>query len=298
MRSPVEKLAKTLGVKLPQEYARFLEKHGKRLPADPLSGQSWVLGLGDTYFVEGTTQAFRSRLPGFAPENIVIGYAGPKTIVLDRTYEQIDAYAMLDTRSGRVLCVDTLGVAEVIAESFQEWAGAEILAAELKDKYGYTLTVVLFNEERKAEEARAKVLELKRQGHIELEDVVAVARQADGTWRHHKSHGMEKKVGAVGSLTGLIAGALMLHPLLGAALGAAAGAITASIEDTGIEDEFIRPLARGLKPGTSAIFAMVLRAQPEKVLEKFKGFGGEVLVTSIDKEQIARLKATLGSEAA
>ncbi len=296
MRSPVEKLAKTLGVKLPQEYASFLEKHGKKLPTDPVSGQSWVLGLGDTYFVEGTTQAFRSSLPGFVPENIVIGYLGPKTIVLDKTYEQIDTYAMLDTRSGKVLGVDTLGVSEVIAGSFQEWAGAEILAAELKDKYGYTLTVVLFDDEGKAGEARAKILELKRQGHIELEDVVAVVRQADGTWKHHKSHKMEKKVGVVGSVTGLIAGALTLHPLLGAALGAAAGAITASIEDTGLEDEFIRPLARGLKPGTSAIFAMVLRAHPEKVLEKFRGFGGEVLVTSIEKEQIARLKAALGSQ--
>jgi uncharacterized membrane protein len=298
MRSETQKLAKTLGIKLPEEYARFMEKYGRKLPLDPLSGRSWVLGLGNTYFVEGTTQAFRSRIPGFAPENIVIGSLGPKTIVLNRTYEQIDTYAMLDTGSGKVLSVDTLGVAEVIADSFQEWAGAEILAAELKEEYGSTLTVVLFNDELKAEEARAKILELQREGHIELEDVVSVVRQADGTWKHHRSHELEKKVGAVGSLTGLIAGALMLHPLLGAALGAAAGAITASMKDSGMEDDFVRPLAKGLKPGTSAIFTMVQRAEPEKVLEKFKGFGGEVLVASMDKEQISRLKECLVPQAA
>ena len=35
---------------------------------------------------------------------------------------------------------------------------------------------------------------------------------------------------------------------------------------------------------------LVVRAQPEKVLEDFQGFGGKVLVTSMDDEQVARLR--------
>jgi uncharacterized membrane protein len=293
MRSPVEKLAKTLGVKLPEEYTRFMEKHGNKLSNDPISRQSWVLGMGDAYFVEGTTQAFRSNIPNFPPENVVIGYLGIKTIVINKANEEIDAYVMLNTHDGKILSVDSLGAREVIADSFEDWAGSEILAAELRNKYESTLTVVLFDDELKAEEARAKLLKLQRQGYIDIEDIVAVVRQGDGTWKRHETHEMAKKGGVVGSLTGLIVGALMLHPLLGVLMGAAAGAVTASYADVGIEDEFIRHLAKDFKPGSSALFTLFMKAQPEKVLEAFQGFGGKILVTSMDKEQVARLKATL-----
>lgn len=293
MRSRVENVAKAMGVKLPEEYVRFMKKHGNRLPTDPVNRQSWVLGLGDVSFVEGTTQAFRTRIPNFSPHNVVIGYSGVKTVVLNKTNEEIDFYVMLNTHDRKILSVDSLGTTEIIADNFEDWAGSEILAAELKEKYEGTLTVVLFDDEQKAEEARAKLLKLQRQGYIDLEDIVSVMRQADGTWRHHETHEMEKKGGVVGSITGLIVGALMLNPLLGAVLGAAAGAIAASLEDVGIEDEFIRNLAKGFQPGSSALFTLVVRAQPEKVLEDFQGFGGKILVTSLDKEQVARLKTTL-----
>ncbi len=293
MRSRVENVAKALGVTLPEEYVRFMEKHGKRLPADPINRQSWILGLGDVSFVEGTTQAFRTRIPNFSAHNVVIGYLGVKTIVINKTTEEIDSYVMLNTHDRKILSVDSLGATDIIADNFEDWAGSEILAAELKEKYAGTLTVVLFDDEQRAEEARAKLLKLQRRGYIDLEDIVSVVRQADGTWRHHETHEMEKKGGALGSITGLIVGALLLHPVLGAVLGAAAGAMTGSLEDVGIEDEFIRNLAKGFQPGSSALFTLVVRAQPEKVREDFQGFGGRILVTSLDKEEVARLKATL-----
>jgi len=270
-----------------------MEKHGNRLPTDPMTRQSWVLGLGDVSFVEGTTQAFRTSISTFSPHNVVIGYLGVKTIVINKTTEETDSYVILNTRDKNILSVDSLGATEIIADNFEDWAGPEILAAELKEKYEGTLTVVLFDDELKAEEARAKLLKLQRQGYINLEDIVSVARQADGTWRHHKTHEMEKKGGVVGSITGLIVGAFMLDPLLGTILGATAGAIAASLEDVGIDDEFIRDLAKGFQPGSSALFTLVVRAQPEKVLEDFQGFGGKILVTSLDKEQVDRLKASL-----
>jgi uncharacterized membrane protein len=293
MRSPVEKVAKTLGVKLPEEYVRFMEKYGKKLSTDPISQQSWVLGLGDANFVEGTTLAFRSKRPNFAPENVVIGYSGLKKIMIDKIEEEIDDYVMLNTQDGKILSVDSLGATKIIADGFEDWAGSEILAAELRDKYESTLTVILFDDVLKAEEARANLLKLQHQGYIDLEDIVVVVKEADGTARHHQTNKMTKKVAAVGSLTGLIAGALVLHPLLGAAMGAVAGAITASFEDAGIEDDFIMDLAANFKPGSSALFTLVIRVQPETVLETFRGFGGKILVTSMNKEEAARLQADL-----
>ena len=292
MRSPVENVAKTLGVKFPEEYVRFMEKYGKKLPTDPISGQSWVLGLGDADFVEGTTLAFRSKLPNFAPENVVIGYSGLKKIMIDKIEEEIDDYVMLNTQDGKILSVDSLGATKIIADGFEDWAGSEILAAELRDKYTSTLTVVLFDDVLKAEEARTNLLKLQHQGYIDLEDIVVVVKEADGTAKYHQTNEMAKKGAAVGSLTGLIAGALVLHPLLGAVLVGAAGAITASFADAGIEDDFIMNLTANFKPGSSALFTLVIRSQPEKVLPTFQ-LGGKILVTSMNKEEAARLQADL-----
>jgi len=293
MTSFEDDLAKTLGVKLPEEYVTFMKKYGKKLPADPASQKSWVLGLGDAHFVAGTTEAFRSNIPNFPMENVVIGYAGVKTIVINKTNEEIDNYVMMNTRDGKILSIDSLGSREILAGSFNKWAGVEILGSELKEKYKSILTVILFDDELKAEEARVKLIELQRQGYVDLEDVVVVIKEADGTAKYLQSDKMAKKGGVVGSITGLIAGALVMQPLVGALLGALAGVVSASLEDAGIDDNFIKDLTANFKPGSSALFALVVKAQPEKILETFKGFGGKILVTSMTKENAAKLQANL-----
>ena len=286
-------MAETLGVKLPEEYVRFMEKYGKKLPTDPISRQSWVLGLGDAIFAEGTTLAFRSKIPNFSLEHVVIGYLGIKEVVIDKMNEEIDNYVMLNTQDGKILSVDSFGATKIMADGFEDWAGLEILAAEFRDKYENTLIVVLFDDEPKAEEVRANLLKLQRKGYVDLEDIVVVVKEADGKVRHHQNNKMAKKGGVVGSLTGLIVGALMLHPLLGAVLGGVAGAITASLEGTGIENNFIMDLAANFKPGSSALFTLVIKAQPEKVVENITGFGGKILVTSLSKEKAAELQTAL-----
>jgi hypothetical protein len=72
-------VSETLGIRLPEEYASFMETYGKKLSEDPVSKESWVGGLGSSDFAMGTTQAFRSKLPHFPRENVVIGYVGIKS---------------------------------------------------------------------------------------------------------------------------------------------------------------------------------------------------------------------------
>lgn len=288
-----EYVAKTLGVKLPDGYVRFMEKYGRKLPADPVNQESWVSGLGDSAFVVGTTQAFRAEIPHFSMENVVIGYSGIKTIVINKVYETVDTYVMLNTRDGRVLSVDSLGAVEAIAEGFDEWIGAELHRAELREKYDSTLTVVLFDDVLKAEEARATMAKLQRRGHIDIEDAVVVVKEADGTTKYRQTHKMTKKGAALGSAVGLVVGALLALPLLGGVLGAVTGAVSAALEDTGIEDNFIKELASHFKPGSSALFILVRKSQPYKVLDACRGFGGKVLATSVSKEKAAMLQACL-----
>jgi len=282
-----------LGVRLPEDYARFMDQHGKKLSDDPVHAQSWLQGLGSAHFVVGTTLAFRSRLPGFRLENVLIGYAGLKTVVINKVYEEIDEYFMLDTREGSVHAIDSFGATNRLAESFEEWIGPELLRAVLKEQYKSSLSVIVFDDEQKAEDARLKLLDLRRGGFVDLEDAVVVVRGQDGTVRHHQMHKLTRKGGIAGSITGLIVGSIFFSPVIGAVFGAVSGALSASLTDIGIDDRFVEDLSRKLKPGCSALFTLVRKADPERVREAFLGFGGKVLVNSVSKERETALQEIL-----
>lgn len=289
----VEQMTQTLGVRFPGEYAGFIEKYGKRLSSDPVAQESWITGLGAADFVVGTTLAFRSNLPGFRLENVVIGYAGMKTIIVDKRYEEIDEYFMLDTRDGSILTVDSLGAANLVATGFEEWITPELLRATLREKYTSNLTVVVFDDSLKAEEARLKLLQLQKDGFLELEDSVVVVKEQDGTVRYNQMHKMARRGGIAGSITGLIVGSIFFTPLIGAALGAITGAISASLSNAGIDDKFMKDLSRDFKPGSSALFTLVRKADVERVRESFLGFGGKILVNSVSKDNEAAIQELL-----
>jgi len=282
-----------LGIRIPEDYAVFMETYGRKLSEDPVHKESWVGGLGTPDFVIGTTLAFRSTISNFRKENLVIGYIGVKTIVVNKMYEEVDEYLMLDTRDGSLLAIDSIGATNKIAASFEEWITPDLLRAALREKYTSNLTVIVFDDERKADEARQKLLKLQREGFIEVEDAVVVVKEQDGTARYHQMHRPARKGGLAGSITGLIVGSIFFSPLIGAVLGGMAGAVSAALSDMGIDDRFMKDLAQKFKPGCSALFTLLQKADPERVREEFLGFGGKVLVNSVSKEREAAIQKLL-----
>jgi uncharacterized membrane protein len=75
------------------------------------------------------------------------------------------------------------------------------------------------------------------------------------------------------------------------------GALAARLADYGINDDFIRSLAKTLEPGHSALFVLIRKAQPEKVLREMSRFRGRVLRSSLSPEDEARLQAALSGAA-
>jgi uncharacterized membrane protein len=151
------------------------------------------------------------------------------------------------------------------------------------------LFVVGFDEPHKAEEVRLKVQKLQSEYLLDLEEVVVAVRDEKGKVKLHQAGSLTAD-GAIcggfcGSLTGLI--------FLNAATGAASGALT----DVGINDHFMKELAATLIPGSSALFVLVRKATPyrEMVLEKLKGIGGKILMTSLSHEDEAKLQAALSA---
>ena len=91
----------------------------------------------------------------------------------------------------------------------------------------------------------------------------------------------------------MLIGMIFLNPLLGAAMGAGAGALSGKLRDIGISNNFMKELGETLTPGSSALFVLIRKATPDKVLEQLKQFKGRVVQTSLTAEKESELRAAL-----
>lgn len=99
--------------------------------------------------------------------------------------------------------------------------------------------------------------------------------------------------GLWGGVWGSLIGLLFLSPLAGFALGGSVAPVRESFPARWpiTESMTISSVGDTLKPKTSALFLLVRKAQPEKVLSKLSRFRGRVLRTSLSPEQENRLQA-------
>jgi uncharacterized membrane protein len=163
------------------------------------------------------------------------------------------------------------------------------------------LIAVGFKGEDTADQVLNKLQALQKEHLIDLEDACVVVRDASGNVRLKQAMSLVGAGAASGGLSGAmwgtLIGLLFLNPLAGlltgAAVGAGAGALSGSLVDYGIDDEFIRSLGATIEPGSSALFVLVRRATPDKVLPELRPFGGRVLRTSLPNEQEERLRQAL-----
>jgi uncharacterized membrane protein len=63
--------------------------------------------------------------------------------------------------------------------------------------------------------------------------------------------------------------------------------------DYGIPDDYIRKIGGTIEPGTSALFVLVRKVNPDKVLPELSKYQGTVLRTSLTNEQEDRLRVAL-----
>jgi uncharacterized membrane protein len=152
------------------------------------------------------------------------------------------------------------------------------------------LVVIGFDDENTAFEMRAALAKLQKEYLIEMEDVVVVTKNDKDKVKLHQAVNLTAAGVAGGTFWGMLIGMIFFNPLLGAVVGAGAGAISGKFSDIGIDDKFIKELGEIITPGTSALFVLVRKATPDKVLEELKGFKGKILKTSLtaDKEEALR----------
>jgi uncharacterized membrane protein len=157
------------------------------------------------------------------------------------------------------------------------------------------LIVIEYDDIHKAEEVRLKLLKLQGEYLIDLEDAVVAYRDEKGKVRLNQIQNLTASGAISGGFWGTLIGIIFLNPLLGMAAGAGAGAISGALTDVGINDNFMKEIASGFQNGTSALFVLVRKVTPDKVLAELAGSGGKVLQTSLTHEKEEKLQAALSA---
>ena len=161
------------------------------------------------------------------------------------------------------------------------------------------LIVIGFHNESDAFQMRAELVKLQSQYLIEMEDAVVVTRDAKGKVQLHQSTNLTAAGAMGGAFWGMLIGLLFLNPLLGAAIGAGGGALSGKLSDIGINDRFMKELGATVTPGSSALFVLVRKSTPDKVLEALKPFAGKghIIQTSLTKDKEDELRSFIEGKA-
>lgn len=155
------------------------------------------------------------------------------------------------------------------------------------------LIAVTYPDLFKAEEVRLTLWKLQSEYLLELEDAVVVTKDAKGKIKLHQAMKLTAAGALAGGFWGTLIGMMFLSPFLGAAIGATTGAISGVLTDVGINDKFMKDLGAKLGPDTSALFVLVRKATPDKVIAAIQKFGGTILQSSLSHEDEAKLQAAL-----
>ncbi|MDA0181361.1 DUF1269 domain-containing protein [Solirubrobacter phytolaccae] len=156
------------------------------------------------------------------------------------------------------------------------------------------LVAIAYPDMATAEQVRAELVQATKEHLVALEDAVIVEHRADGKIKLHQAMSTAGAGAAGGALWGGLIGLLFLVPVFGMAIGAASGAVAGKVSDVGVDDTFMKTLGSKLVPGGAALIALGRAEAPDKLLDRLRPFGGEVIQTSLSTEDEEHLRAVLG----
>jgi uncharacterized membrane protein len=158
-----------------------------------------------------------------------------------------------------------------------------------------TLIAIGYPDEGTAEYARAEVAKLESELVIQADQVAAIARDEEGKYHVHTTHGGAGTGGGAlwGGFWGLLFGLLFFIPFAGWAVGAGLGALFGHLGEKGIDKAFQEQVREYLQPGTSALFMIIEQMTEDKAIAALQGYGGTVIKTSLSDEDTKRIQEEL-----
>ena len=155
-----------------------------------------------------------------------------------------------------------------------------------------SLVVYAFNEEGEAEEVLRVLQRLDKEGVFDVLNAAVLVRDESGKATLKETEDIDARRGAlfgalVGGLVGLVGGPAGV--IVGAAAGAVTGGVAAHEIDMGFSDEYLREFQESLKPGSSALIALVEHEWVERLIEELEKYEGQLFRQAIRDEIAAQL---------
>jgi uncharacterized membrane protein len=160
-----------------------------------------------------------------------------------------------------------------------------------------TLVAIAYPDTDTAERVREELVQATKEHLVALEDAVVVEHREDGKIKLNQAMSPAGAGAAGGALWGGLIGLLFLAPVVGMAIGAASGAAAGKMSDVGVNDNFMKELGEKLPAGGAALIVLGRSDAPDKVIERVKPYGGQVIQTSLSEEAEQHLRDAIGGPA-
>ena len=158
------------------------------------------------------------------------------------------------------------------------------------------LIAIAYPDQAAVSRATANVAEAVHDGLLEVEDLVVIVRDEDGTVDVQQGGTGVGTAAVGGAMWGGLIGLIFLAPLLGMAVGALAGgaAWKSSFGDVGVAESFVNELRESLMPGSAALVLLVREVALDEILPRIQE-QGHVIRTSLSDNVEAQLAAALAA---
>lgn len=148
--------------------------------------------------------------------------------------------------------------------------------------------IAAFKDENGAENALHELKDAKKEGLIGIKNAAVLWKDDSGKLHFKETADMRGGKGlAVGGVIGGVVGLIFPPSILAsAAVGAAVGGLSAKLRDSGFSDKRLREVGDGLRPGTSALIAVIEDVWVREVEEQVRQYATDV-VTEVVRADIA-----------
>lgn len=146
------------------------------------------------------------------------------------------------------------------------------------------LIVLSFPTPDGAKEFLSDLAALQHEHLIRIVDANFVVKKEDGRIQYGRRAANMADSFLSGSLWGALAGFFLLEPISGLFLGGSLGLLLHAVRPSNslISDELLETTARKkLEPQSSAVFLMVTKATPDKLMQRLSGHKANFLFTSL-----------------
>jgi len=155
------------------------------------------------------------------------------------------------------------------------------------------LVVAAYTDEKGASQALEMLKKARKERLIGIQAAAVLRKDSEGKLHIKETADMGGRRGAAlggvaGGAIGLIAGPALVVPV---AVGALIGGLAAKFRDSGFSDTRLKQIGEGLKPGSSAIVAVVEHTWVEEVQKELAAEGANTVTEALRDDIASQLEA-------